>query len=98
MIQLTIDPELIVNYDFTAAEVNRTLKNLQPVVYKNGNGYHCLLGPNLEEGILGTGSSPEEAIYDWELKLQERIQSPSEDDEVSEFVIDTLRMTKDDVW
>jgi hypothetical protein len=98
MIQLTIDPELIVNYDFTAADVNRTLKNLQPVVYRNGDTYNCLLGPSLEEGILGTGSTPELAIFDWEVKLKERIQNPAEDDEVSEFVIDTLKMTKDDVW
>jgi hypothetical protein len=98
MIQMTIDPELVVDFDFTKPEVNRTLKNLQPVVYRNGDKFNCLLGPDLEQGILGTGSTPEEAIYNWEAKLQERIQDPAEDDEVSEFVIDTLRMTKDDVW
>jgi hypothetical protein len=98
MIQMVIDPDLVVDYDFTKPEVNRTLKNLQPVVYKNGESYNCLLGPDLETGIVGMGASPEEAIYNWERNLQQRIQHPAEDDEVSEFVIDTLRMTKDDVW
>jgi hypothetical protein len=98
MIQMKIDPSLIIDYDFTTKETNRTLKNLQPVVYKNGEAYNCLLGPDLEQGILGIGNTPEEAIYNWEANLQKRIQNPSEDDEVSEFVIDTLRMTKDDVW
>jgi hypothetical protein len=98
MIQMTIDPELIVNFDFTKPEVNRTLKNLQPVVYKDGDQYNCLLGPNLEQGILGTGATAEAAILQWEADLQKRIQNPDEDDEVAEFVIDSLRMTKDDVW
>lgn len=98
MIQMVIDPSLVVDFDFTRPEVNRTLKNLQPVVYKDGTAYNCLLGPDLERGILGTGATPEEAIYQWEKNLQQRIQEPAEDDEVAEFVIDTLRMTKDDVW
>jgi hypothetical protein len=98
MIQMIIDPELIVDYDFTKPEVNRTLKNLQPVIYRNGDEFFCLLGPDLKQGILGTGSTLEDAIYDWESNLQKRIQNPAEDDEVSEFVIDTLSLTKDDVW
>jgi hypothetical protein len=98
MIQLTIDPDLVVNYDFTAQNVNRTLKNLQPVVFRSGPVYNCLLGPSLEAGILGMGSTPEEAIFNWEVQLKKRIQNPAEDDELAEFVIDSLRMTKDDVW
>jgi hypothetical protein len=77
MIQLTIDPELIVNYDFTAAEVNRTLKNLQPVVYRNGDSYHCLLGPSLEEGILGEPDLPRKKqfmIGSLSLRKEYRIQ------------------------
>jgi hypothetical protein len=98
MIQISIDPELIVDFDFTTRETNRTLKNLQPVVYKNGDKYNCLLGPDLERGILGTGSTPEEAISDWEVNLKNRIKDSKEDDELSEFVIDTLKMTDNDVW
>jgi hypothetical protein len=98
MIQMLIDPELVLDYDFTRPEVNRTLKNLQPVVFRDGEAYGCLLGPDLETGILGKGASPEEAIYKWEENLQKRIQDPADDDEVAEFVIDTLRLTKDDVW
>ena len=98
MMQMNIDPELVVDFDFTKPEVNRTLKNLQPVVYKDGDQYNCLLGPDLEQGILGRGATPDAAILQWEANLQERIQDPDENDEVAEFVIDSLRITKDDVW
>jgi len=98
MMQMNIDPELVVDFDFTRPEVNRTLKNLQPVVYKDGDQYSCLLGPDLEHGILGTGATPDAAIMQWEVNLQKRIQDPDENDEVAEFVIDSLGMTKDDVW
>lgn len=69
MIQMTIDPKLIVNFDLTKPEVNRTLKNLQPMVYRDGDQYNCLLGPDLEQGILGVGVTPDAAILQWEANL-----------------------------
>jgi hypothetical protein len=98
MKQMQIDPEKVVDIDFTTKETNRTLKTLQPIVFKEGESYCCHLGEDHTHGILGCGNSPEEAIKEWEQNLQKRMDHHDENDELAEYVIDSLRITKDDVW
>ena len=98
MKQMQIDPAKIVNMDFTTPETNRTLRTLQPVVFKDGESFCCLLGEDRMQGIIGNGNTPEEAINNWQLNLQGRIDHHDENDELAEFVIDSLKISKDDVW
>ena len=95
---MIIDQEALVDMDFTAADVDRILKTLQPVVFKDGEQYCCHLGPDMENGIMGTGSSPEAAIEDWKAALKQRVQNGAEDDELANFVKDSLNSSKNDVW
>ncbi|WP_432710908.1 hypothetical protein [Pedobacter sp.] len=98
MKQMKIDPSQLVAIDFTAPDTNRTLRTLQPVVFKNRNIFFCHLGEDEKNCILGSGHSPYAAIKDWEIELQRRIDHHDEDDELAEFVIDSLKLSKDDVW
>jgi len=98
MKQMQIDPAKIVKIDFTKPETNRTLKTLQPVVFKEDELFCCLLGEDRAQAIIGYGNTPEEAIYDWEQNLQKRIDQHEDNDELAEFVIDSLKTSKDDVW
>jgi predicted DNA-binding antitoxin AbrB/MazE fold protein len=98
MKQMQIDPAKIVDIDFTTPETKQTLKTLQPVVFKEGEAYCCHLGEDHTNGIMGRGNSPDEAINDWEKSLQKRIDEHDENDELAEFVIDSLKISKDDVW
>lgn len=95
---MIIDQEALVDMDFTAADVDRILKTLQPVVFKDGEQYCCHLGPDMENGIMGTGTSPEAAIEDWKAALKQRVQNGAEDDELANFVKDSLNSSKNDVW
>ena len=38
---------------------------LKPKLYKEGNGWCVLYGENIQEGIVGFGSTPLKAILDW---------------------------------
>lgn len=38
---------------------------LNPKLYKDGNEWCCLLGENIQEGIVGFGKTPHKAILDW---------------------------------
>jgi hypothetical protein len=98
MEQMIIDPAVIVDIDFTAADVDRTLKTLQPVVFREGEQFCCHLGPNMEQGILGKGDSPGAAIEAWKAALKQRVETAGEDDELATFVKDSLNFTKNDVW
>lgn len=98
MKQMKIDPAQVVPIDFTTPDTNRTLRTLQPVVFKDRDVFYCHLGEDESSGILGSGHTPYAAIKNWEIELQRRIDHHEEDDELAEFVIDSLKISKDDVW
>lgn len=98
MEQMTFDQAAIVNIDFTRPEVDRTLKTLQPVVFRDGARYCCHLGPDLENGILGRGDTPDAAIASWKDQLKKRVETAPEEDELATFVKDSLNFSKNDVW
>lgn len=98
MKQMIIDQAAIVNIDFTKPEVDRTLKTLQPVVFRDGARYCCHLGPDMEQGILGRGDTPDAAIAAWKDQLKKRVQTASEEDELATFARDSLNFSKNDVW
>jgi hypothetical protein len=98
MKQMKIDPSQVIPIDFTTANTNRTLKTLQPVVFKDRDKFYCHLGEDHTNCILGTGHTPYAAIKNWEIELQRIIDHHDEDDELAEYVIDSLKISKDDVW
>lgn len=98
MEQMNVDEIRKVKIDFEHEDLPQDAKELQPLVFKEGDSYCCLLGPDRTKGILGYGDSPRAAIADWSVKLQERIKIKNEDDEVANFVRDTLNTSNEDVW
>ena len=98
MIQMKINPEMKIELDLTSKKFSREVITLLPEVFKEGNSFCCLLGPDPQEGIFGCGDTPDEAISDWENSLRKRIEHPSEKDEVAQYVIDSLNTHKKDVW
>ena len=95
---MIIDESAKVDIDFTAADVDRTLKTLQPVVFNDQGQFACHLGPDMDSGIIGRGATPEAAIADWKTALKQRVQQAGEDDELANFVKDSLNFSKNDVW
>ncbi len=95
---MKIDPTHVVDIDLTTDETPRTIKVLRPVVFLEGEEFGCLLGPDKDRGIYGSGKSAEAALADWNMNLASRIENPAEDDEVAQFAIDSLSITKNDVW
>lgn len=98
MEQMNVDEAMKVTVDFEQEDLPQDARELQPLVFKEGAYYYCILGPNPTEGILGRGDSPKSAIAAWSAQLQERIKMKDEDDEVANFVRDTLNTSNEDVW
>jgi hypothetical protein len=59
---------------------------LHPIVFKEGNMFCCLLGPNPQTGVMGCGDTAELALADWNEQLKEHLSTADEDDEVVAFV------------
>lgn len=98
MEQMKISEQLKVALNYEAKELSRAVKELQPVVYQDGNEFCCLLGPNTTTGIFGCGISIAEALKDWERNLEKRIENITENDEVALYTIDVLKASNRKVW
>ena len=98
MKQMEIPENRVVEINYENDDLARPVKDLRPVVWVDEQGYSCLLGPDPQEGIIGTGSSVAVALADWEQQLKERVRTAGASDELAQYVIDTLRISKDDVW
>ncbi|RVU01087.1 hypothetical protein EOD41_10765 [Mucilaginibacter limnophilus] len=86
MKQMHVDDQYVVKADLTgyAAIFN-------PVVFKDGDSYCALLGPDPQDGVFGCGCSVDEAVRDWNDHVQAIVDHPEPTDEVTEFVIIKLK-------
>lgn len=91
MEQLNIPPELQIPINYQAAEVSGMVKNLRPVLFRKGELYCCLLGPDIESGITGQGRNPQKAISDWERKVTDRIEHAPDTDQLALYLRHTLQ-------
>lgn len=79
-----------VTIDFDAKDIPASVKEFRPAVFKDGNSFCCLLGPDPQKGIFGCGSTTDEALADWDLDLKERAKDPKAGDQLDEYIQDAL--------
>jgi len=88
----------IVTIDYENKDVPVLVQDLKPQVYKDGDSFCCLLGPDPQAGVFGCGNDVDAALNDWVLHLRERIAKPNPDDAIAMEITDYLSMSKKDVW
>ncbi|WP_223580780.1 hypothetical protein [Sphingobacterium sp. GVS05A] len=98
MKQMRIAQEKIVPIDYEAPELPKEIRELRPVVFIEKTSYWCLLGPDPHEGVFGNGESPAEALEDWLVNLRKRLKQSDENDEVLNYIRDSLNTSGRDVW
>lgn len=98
MKQMVIRDEAVVHVDYESSDLPATVRQFKPVIYEEGNAFCCILGPDRDKGIYSCGGSVKEAIHNWDASFHKRLSNYKEDDEVARFVLDTLSVSKKDVW
>ncbi|MGN6416380.1 MAG: hypothetical protein ACTHMC_02730 [Pseudobacter sp.] len=98
MQQMAVDEKSIVKIDYTSADLPFSVREFRPTVYSDREGYNCLLGPDTENGIFGTGVSIRQAVNDWDRSFSERLLQADPEDEVVQYIRDTRAIHKKDVW
>lgn len=99
MRQMRIDPALRVPIDLRGASIPESVRQLDPVLFRDGSSYICLLGPDPQSGVYGSGRSPQEALSEWDKELRERLQLPENpQDDVLSYVRDSLESGEMHVW
>ena len=98
MQQIVIHEELIVPLDYESEKVHGYVRQFKPTLYRDGDSFVCVLGPDAEQGIYGQGATEDEAIQNWETEFKERLKSKGDNDLVAQYIKDTLATSKKDVW
>src|SRR3954471_13521636 len=96
MEQMNADGLDTLNIDYEEGRWPESARTFRPLVYRDGESYCCLLGPDPQEGVFGCGDNVEDAVMDWDEQLQKRIQQRNMADPVTQYVVDTNNTTKTD--
>lgn len=95
---MVIKDEAVVPVNYESLDLPATVRQFKPTVFKEGNMYCCILGPDRQKGVFASGSSVKEAIRNWDANVHIRLNRHKEDDEVARFMLDSLSVSKKDVW
>jgi hypothetical protein len=98
MRQMKIDGLGQVFIDYESPGLAKSVQDLRPALYKEGNLFCCVLGPSPQEGIFGCGESVDTALAAWDKQLKNRLIDPKEDDEVIQFVLDNIDASSWIIW
>ena len=90
MEQMRVDQGAVTEIDYEHADVPEPVKQFKPVVFREGNVFCCLLGPDPQSGIFGCGESQEDAIRDWNNHFLAEIDNPTEGNETTRYILDNL--------
>lgn len=98
MQQILIDKSLVVPLDYDSKKLHGYIRQFKPTLYREGEAFVCVLGPDEETAIYGRGSTEDEALQDWETAFNERLKSKGENDVVVQYIKDTIATSPKDVW
>ena len=86
MVQMSLEGLEKVNIDFSDPILPESVKITRPLLFRVGNLFCCVLGPDPKRGILGCGNTEASALKDFDFHLQELRKNYAADDEVALFV------------
>jgi hypothetical protein len=77
----------IVEIDTVWSKLPKSFYDLKPTIYKDGTAFYCFFGLDDNPGIFGSGSSPEDAVRDWDDHLNEVLRSQNENVSLIEYIL-----------
>ncbi|HKO82006.1 MAG TPA: hypothetical protein VJU78_16480 [Chitinophagaceae bacterium] len=72
MEEINVTNEMKVEINYSYEYLPTSVKNLHPLLFRNGKSYRCALGPDQQLSIVGYGETPEAALYTWDKQWQEQ--------------------------
>jgi hypothetical protein len=85
MEQMQVKPDAIIQVPLYGAA-----KALHPVVFREGNDFCVILGPNTQDGVFGCGDILKAALEDWNERLQDHLVVAGNNDEVVSYVREVM--------
>ena len=78
MIQMKVDPVNVIPINYNDPFIPDSLQRFNPTLYKQGDFFCCILGPNPQQGIFGCGHSPDAAINAWNVHFLNNYPIPQQ--------------------
>jgi hypothetical protein len=90
---LEMIPEDIIEINYSGSDFPSSFRAFKPILFKSGQLYCCLLGPNMLEGIFAMGFTVDAVISQWNVEFKKRlIEEDSKDDPTTRFVSYKIKM------
>jgi hypothetical protein len=87
---MTIDKNAKIELNYNDPDLPTPVRQFKPVLFKEGNSFCMVLGPYPQEGVFGCGNTANQAIKDWEHHFNNEIENPTEGNEMTRFILDSL--------
>ena len=86
MKQLDVPDEMKIAIDCADGHIPESVKTFRPLLFKDGDSYSCVLGPDAQQGVFGSGETTMAALKDWDKNLRQRMKVTDKDDEVALYI------------
>lgn len=97
MVQMKIDERHVVPLNYDNIFHPKSVRVMKPVLFKVGELFCCLLGPDPKCGIFGYGNTMRAALWSWNLHFQEQLKKPTVDAKVMDYVYGSMVLEKLDL-
>src|SRR5450432_286815 len=94
MWSLKLNPEDIIAISYEDLNLPVSFNAFRPILFKDGDMFCCLLGPNLQEGIFSFGITVNSAIALWDLAFKKRLLKNSKKDPTARFIAYKINMSR----
>jgi hypothetical protein len=98
MKQMQVPQSMLVDINYDDQSIPDSVREFRPAVYRDGDSFCVLLGEDPQAGIFGCGETKEQAIKDWDTHFSERVNAHAKDDDLLQYIEDSRRTSKKDVW
>lgn len=98
MEELKVKATQKISFDFSRFRLPQYVAEFKPLLYREGDQYCALFGPDIEAGIFGCGNTPEDALIDWNDHLREKLRSPDFNDPVIQYITDMISIINRNVY
>ncbi|RDC55858.1 hypothetical protein DU508_16495 [Pedobacter chinensis] len=69
-------PGRLVDFDYSRYRLPTFVMRFKPLIYQDGDCYYAVLSFEEEHDVSGLGTSPEDALIDWNDKVCEMLALP----------------------
>ena len=97
MTQMQIDQRNVIPLNYNDIIHPKSVRVMKPTLFKVGELFCCLLGPDPKSGIFGTGNTMRAAVWSWNLHFHEQLKDPTVDPKVMDYVYGSMVLEKMDL-